>query len=225
MKAMFLCPLEHMGASEILDICDPDALVQVRAKDAHPEIRAYSIGHEGDAQGRMIGAGVKIIHYAGEVIRGLFSRLSIGTDVFHRHANGNSHAGRVAIGTVIGKALQDIGGRLHTVAVVYVDPAWRNVPLDVASIEADVALQEDGQNYEAVDIDRVTGIALSSSAVESPGFDGARLIGSVAFFEPDLTDPANNPLIPDGKPVYGVGDVVDPAQNDLIVTIGGEPDA
>lgn len=184
MKAILTAKLQHMAAEELLAMVPADTLARIRLSDPNPEIRAYVIAHEGEAEGNMVGFGRRVMQYFRDAIIRLHDRLKIGTAVFHRHGQTNDHAGREAIGELVGKSLQTIRGKLHDVAAVYIAPKHRTQPLDIASIEADVVFTEteDPAKCRAVDIGDITGIALSSSAVERPGFGGATLLATVQAF-------------------------------------------
>lgn len=211
----------HMAASRVLELVDPTTLARIRSRDASPVLRVFSIGHEGEARGIVSGIGQSVVRYGAEAIRSMYSKLSEGVKVFRGHGTTNDHTGRRVIGEVVGKALESIGGKLHSLAVVYVNPESRSVPLDCASIEGEVLLERDsGNTLNAVDVGSVTGIALGTSGIDTPGFDGARMLAEVACMTPDYTDPAQNDLIPSGEAYASSAapDYTDPAQNDLIVS-------
>jgi len=77
----------------------------------------------------------------------------------------------------------DIKDRLSSVVACYLYPDYRHLPLDVASIEADIDLRSDdkGRIYVA-DVNEITGIALGNSEIETPGFPGATLLGQLQAF-------------------------------------------
>lgn len=184
MKTVLSAQLHHMASSDLLAMVPPDTLARIRQSDPNPEIRAYVIAHEGEAEGNMVGIGRRVMQYFRDAIVRLHDQLRLGTAIFHRHGSTNDHAGREAIGELVGKSLKTIGGKLHDVAAVYINPKHREQPLDIASIEADVTFTEtdDPGKCQAVDIGDITGIALSSSAVERPGFAGATLLATIQAF-------------------------------------------
>lgn len=176
--------LQGMAADELLRTVDPLRLDMIKAKgDAHPEIRAYAIGHEGTHAFNLVGIGRRAITWMRDAVQGIFDRLDIGTQVFNRHAQSNSHEGRVPIGEVVGKTIQHIGDKMHTIASIYIYPNFRTMPLDVASIEADMEFESsDSGGLVPSLVQSITGIALGSSSVDSPGFPGATLLGTVQAF-------------------------------------------
>lgn len=190
MKTTITGQLQHLAADELLDMVSPDTLARIKQTDQHPEFRAYVVGHEGEAQGRIIGLGLRAVQYFRDAIVAIHNQLRIGTGIFHRHKATNDRTGDTAIGELVGKRLASIGGMLHNIAAVYVYPQHRELPLDVASIEAEVQLTDNGGGrMSAVNVGDITGIALSNSAVEKPGFPGATLLAAVQAFVGEGKEP------------------------------------
>lgn len=182
LKQFIQASIQNMSRQTILDMISPDTLERIKKTDKEPEIRAYGVGHEGKAHGTLVGFGKKIMEYVKEAIGKLFDRLKIGTPIFNRHVETNEYSGREQIGELIGKTLKTIGEKLHAIAAVYIYPQYRDLPLDVASIEANIEYIGKGKEAKIEDIDEITGIALSSSAIEQPGFPGATLLGAIQAF-------------------------------------------
>ena len=183
MNTVLTARLQHMADSELLAMIPRDTLARIKSSDPNPEFRAYVIAHEGAAEGNMVGIGHRVMQYFRDAIIKLHDKLAMGTQIFHRHGATNDHAGRDPVGELAGKALRVIDGKLHDIAAIYVKPEHRHKPLDIASIEADVVFTDDGGGKcTAVDIGDITGIALSSSAVERPGFAGATLLATIQAF-------------------------------------------
>ena len=183
MKAILTARMQHMAASDILAMVPADTLARIKATDATPEIRAYAIAHEGEAEGNMVGLGKRVMQYFRDAILRLHDQLRLGTPIFKGHGADNSHAGREPIGELVGKALRNIGGTLHDIAAIYVAPQFQGLTLDIASIEAEVQFTEgDGGMCRAVDIGEITGIALGCSKTQRPGFSGATLLAAVQAF-------------------------------------------
>lgn len=175
--------LMHLGEGELLGMIPPDTFARLKRADGAPEFRAYGIAHEGEAAGTIVGLGKRIVQYFRDAVIKLHDKLTIGTKIFHRHGASNEHAGRQTIGEIVGKRLATIGGTLYNIAAVYVEPPFRGLPLDIASIEAEVQLTEgDDGSMTAVEIGDITGVALSSSSVERPGFPGATLLATIQAF-------------------------------------------
>jgi hypothetical protein len=178
--------IQEMAAEEILDHVSASAYKRIKATDAKPMFRAYCIGHEGESTGKVVGMGRVVKKWVRSAIEGINSKLAIGTKFFHLHGQEtNDHDGRKPIAEVAGKALSDIAGKLSSIAIAYVYPAYHDLPLDVASIEADINMPENiSPNARAVDVDveEITGIALGNSEIVKPGFAGATLLASLQEF-------------------------------------------
>jgi len=177
--------IQEMAADEILDHVSASAYKRIKAADPKASFRAYVIGHEGESTGKVVGMGRVIKKWAHSAVENINKKLAIGTKIFHMHGQTNEHDGRKPIGEVVGKTLSDIAGRLSSIAIAYIFPEFRDVPLDVASIEADINMPETvNPNARAVDVDveEITGIALGNSEIVKPGFAGAQLLASLQEF-------------------------------------------
>jgi hypothetical protein len=172
-----------MAVEEVLSLIPASEYQRIKDRDASPMFKAYVIGHEGESRGKAIGMGTVVARWMRSAIENLYKKLHAGLQVFHNHALTNEHEGRIPIGEVVSKALRTIGDKLATIAIVYIKPEFRNLPLDIASIEADVRFKEDRARavYDA-DVDEITGIALGNSSMNSPGFEGATLLAQVQAF-------------------------------------------
>jgi hypothetical protein len=177
--------LLEMAESEIMAMIPTSEYMRIKAEDPKPVFRAYVVGHEGDSKGKIAVAGEKmgsvVKRWYQSAIRKLHDKINIGLKFFHGHADTNALDGRVSIGQVVGKALKNIQDRLSVVVAAYVKPEFRNLPLDIASIEANVFLNEGDGIYEA-DVESVSAIALGSSQTETPGFANATLLGQIQAF-------------------------------------------
>lgn len=182
-----LAKLQSMASSEIMNIIPHDIYMEIKQKDPKPLFRAYVIGHEGEAQGKIVGSGSKILTWFSTAINKLIKKLQYGTKILYGHGADNSLEGRNPIGELVGKTVRTIKDRMNAIAITYIYPEFRNLPLDVASIEADITLNQDGSVHD-VDVGDITGIALGNSAIDRPGFPGATLLSELqAFAEIETT--------------------------------------
>jgi len=182
-----LAKLQNMASSEILNIIPYDIYAEIKQRDPKPLFRAYVIGHEGDAKGKIVGAGSKILTWFSSAINKLFNKLQYGTKILLGHNVDNTLEGRNPIGELVGKTIKTIKDKINAIAITYIYPEFRNLPLDVASIEADITLNQDGSVHD-VDVGDITGIALGNSAIDKPGFPGATLLSQLqAFADRDTT--------------------------------------
>jgi hypothetical protein len=172
-----------MASSEIAQMIPPARLREIKLTDPRPVFKAFVVGHEGEARGVMLGVGNIVKRWYRNAIEKLHEKIAAGLQLFHGHAASNDTAGRTPIGEVVGKKAMRIGARLSSVVACYIYPDYRHLPLDVASIEADVDLEQDAKSGLFVaDVSQVTGIALGNSAIETPGFEGATLLGQLQAF-------------------------------------------
>jgi len=165
---------------------DQGTLDRIKVTDPHPELRAYAIGHEGESNFKMLdqGIGDRTFTWVKRAVGWLHDAIKTGTKVFNNHGAGtNEHIGRIPIGEIVGKGMKTVNDKVTTVAAFYIYPEFQALPLDVASIEADITYETDdgGQSFPT-SVQNVTGIALGNGEVDSPGFPGASILGSVAAF-------------------------------------------
>lgn len=175
--------LREMAASELAAMIPSSEMMRIQATDAHPHFKAFVVGHEGEASGNMVGVGNVVKRWFRSAIEKLHDRIQVGIQLFHSHGATNEHAGREPIGEVVGKRAMNIGDRLSAIVACYIYPAFRHLPLDVASIEANVVFEHDRlKGLYVAEVDEVTGIALGHSSIEKPGFPGATLLGQLQAF-------------------------------------------
>lgn len=173
----------EMASSEILEHIPASVYENIKAKDSHPVFRAYVVGHEGISEGQVVGRGDMVKRWFSSAIHKIVEKLQYGLKVFHEHGKTNIHAGRGVIGHIVGKAKRIIDDNLSAIAIAYIKPEYRDLPLDVASIEADVILNDDQDKgiYDA-NVEDITGIALGNSSINRPGFPGATLLSQIQAF-------------------------------------------
>ena len=177
----FTAKLQQMASSEIMNIIPKDIYDEIKQRDPHPLFQAYVVGHEGEATGEVIGVGTKILNWFSSAINKIWKKLNYGTKIFHGHNIDSSHEGRQSIGEVVGKAIKTIKNKVNAIAIMYIHPEFRDLPLNIASIEVDMDINQDG-NVHDVNVGDVTGIALGNSEIEKPGFAGATLLSQIQAF-------------------------------------------
>ena len=173
----FRATILEMASSEIMQHIPASVYEEIKTRDSHPVFRAYVIGHEGISEGKVVGHGNIVKRWFESAIHGIVEKLQYGTKIFHGHGMTNEHGGRQSIGEVVGKTKERIKGKLSAIAIMYMKPAFRDLPLDVCSMEADITLNNDQNRgiYDA-DVEKITAIALGNRAVSRPGFPGAELV-------------------------------------------------
>lgn len=175
--------LHAMAETEILSMINHGEYLRIKQEDPKPLFRAYVVGHEGEFKPTAVGLGKIVTQWFDSAIRKLRDQISHGTKLFLGHAETNVHDNRESIGEIVGTTLKTIKDKLSVVAIAYIKPGFRDLRLDVASIEADVELNIDEEKgvYEA-EVKDITGIALGDSRKETPAFTGATLIGEMQAF-------------------------------------------
>ena len=173
----------NIDGEEIKGMIDPLRLASIKQTDPNPIIKAYAVGHEGDHTFHLVGMGKRVVRWVKEMVGELYNKIAVGTPIFNGHnPTSNSTANREQLGEVVGKTLKNVGDKVYSIVAVYLKPQYKNHPLDVASIEADMGFDSDGTVLTPSLIDKITGIALGNSAVATPGFPGATLLGTVQAF-------------------------------------------
>ena len=175
--------LRCMAQNEIADMIGPVRIREIQRTDPHPVFKEFVVGHEGEATGYLVDVGNVVKHWFQAAVVKLHEAIQMGIKIFHGHGDTNDQAGRLAIGEVVGKKLMRIGNRVSTVVACHILPEYRHLPLDIASIEASIDLEEDRMHgLYVAGVGEVTAIALSNSQIETPGFAGATLLGQLQAF-------------------------------------------
>ena len=176
----FRATILEMASSEILQYIPANIYEGIKARDSHPVFRAYVIGHEGISEGKVVGHGNMVKRWFASAIDKIHEKLQYGTKVFHEHAKTNEHTGRTSIGEIVGKAKEIIKDKLSAIAIMYIKPEYKDLPLNVASMEADIYLSDDrNKGIFDVNVEDITAVALGDSAVNRPGFTDATLLVQV----------------------------------------------
>jgi len=175
--------LHAMAEGEILSLVSHGEYLRIKQMDPKPVFRAYVVGHEGTFTPTAVGIGKIVTQWFESAVRKLRDQIILGTKIFLGHGQTNVHDNRQSVGEIVGTALKTIKDKLSVVAIAYIRPEFRNIKLDIASIEAEVELTHDEETgvYEA-EVKDITGIALGDSSKETPAFAGATLIGEMQAF-------------------------------------------
>jgi len=150
--------------------------------DPSPLIKAFRIAHEGNSNIQLDGI-LTPIKWVKSAIGWIHDKVLLHTPVFNEHGppGDNSHDGRKPIGEIVGTRKDD-GTVTATIAAMYIYPEFRDLDLDVASIEADFTYAREGNTVWPTGINKITGVALANSANAHPGFPDATILGSIAAF-------------------------------------------
>lgn len=175
--------LQAMAEGEILSMLNHGEYLRIKQMDPKPLFRAYVVGHEGEFTPTAVGIGKIVTKWFEGAVRKLKDQIVLGTKLFLGHGETNVHDNRQSVGEIVGTALKTIKDKLSVVAIAYIRPEFRNIKLDIASIEAEVELTHDTEKgvYDA-EVKDITGIALGDSSEQTPAFTGATLIGEMQAF-------------------------------------------
>lgn len=175
--------IEAFSQDKIISMIDSETLARIKAKDEHPFFQAYSICHDGVSNPTILGETASPITWTRRAVQSLKNVISKGIKFFNRHNKDNSTDNREALGEVVASEQMEIDGLLHHVVVGYFPDPKKVQTMDVCSHEGEWGLIETIGGYIADGIEKLTGIALSSSSIEQPAFSGARRLGMVQAFE------------------------------------------
>lgn len=174
-----------MADSEIKAMIPPYYFENIKRRDPKPLFKAFVVGQEGQAEANWVGVGKVVKTWFKDAIGKLSRKIWPGMKLFHNHAETNDpDETRPEIGEVAGSRTKMIDGKFSAMIAAYIFPEYKKLPLDIASIEADIHVDNTFGDDEvhAVDVEDVKGIALGSSKVERPGFSGATLLGELQAF-------------------------------------------
>jgi len=184
MKKRIRATLLNMSATEIKAMIPPYYFENIKRRDPKPIFKAFVVGQEGRAESTWVGVGKVVKTWFKDAIGALSRKIYPGLQLFFNHQETNEpDANRREIGEVAGSRVQEVEGKFSAVIAAYIFPEYKKLTLDIASVEVDVIIDDSGvDEIHAVNVDDVTGIALGNSAVDSPGFPGATLLGELQAF-------------------------------------------
>ena len=164
---------------DILSLVPADVLAHIRESDPHPFLQAYSICHEGTSTPTVLGDTARPIHWTRAAVQSIKAKVLKGVKFFLGHNEDNSTEGRASLGEVVWDGQKEIDGVLHHVVVGYFPDRKAVEDKDICSQEGEWDFVEEAGKWFADKLSRITGIALSSSAHDSPAFSGARRLAAV----------------------------------------------
>lgn len=183
---------QFMSAAEIMKKIPAQVFAKMKAADSSPLVKVFPVGHEGKSYPQEInrfGEKVsKVLNWLKSGVKGIFNNLKIGNLLFDGHNEDNSLENRTVVGELVGKVLQKINGKLHTIGITWIYPEYKNRDFDVASIETTLNVPPTREMTEA-NVGEITGIALAESAKKAkPAFPGATLLTAMQFLQEQESD-------------------------------------
>jgi hypothetical protein len=166
---------------EIFEIVDKSKHQEIISKDKNPLYKKFVVAHEGVSRPRLVGVGKSVLNWTKESIKKVHDLLTDNVYAIAGHTKDNSNSeGKKPLAYVVGKKLEQVGGKLRTVIALYFPDKERS-NYDVISMEAN-GVQLDERNI-VNDILSIPRLALGKSNEVQPAFEGAKLIGEYQFFE------------------------------------------
>ena len=178
----FKARLLHMAATEIKAMIPPYYFDDIKRRDPKPLFKAFVVGQEGKAEAKWVGVGKIVKTWFADAIGKMTRMIWPGLKLYHGHEEMNETEGRQEVGEVAGSRAKMIDNKHSAVIAAYIYPEFKNLPLNIASVEVQVESQDIDGDIRAVDVKEITAIALGNSAVNKPGFPGATLLGELQAF-------------------------------------------
>ena len=159
----------------------------IKNNDPHPVFALYEIGSEGVSKGSFNGTPTPK-RWGRAAIMELVSKVS-GGKLWRGNHSETDKPNRKSFGEIIGGFVD----KAKAYAVAYIaDSDTRNEikrgNLDTCSIEAEVEYSRSASEIIIEGVRSVAGLLLANSKIETPGFSGAKLVGSVAELRTALVD-------------------------------------
>ena len=179
-----IADLQALAQGEVEAMIPGPALARIKAIDAHPEFRVYTVGHEGESRGKLLDIGHVVKRWLKSAVQMLHDAVGEGVQLFKGHGvETNSTVGREPLGEVVGKRLVEEDGILSTQVATWIYPGAKDQAksLDVCSVECTVSMERGPEGtIDVTGVAPVTAIALASSdGGLPPAFPQAGLVASM----------------------------------------------
>ena len=204
--------IQAFNENEIMEMIPRDTMEKIMAEDRHPRFQAYVVATEGPSSptfelstesnsGKEKRTG-GIINWARGIIKSMVSNFKYGIPFYDNHNSANYQPDKPVIARLAGWGLKEIAGKLCTIVIAYFlsDKKEEAANYDIISMESRVELTEIGEgNYNASDVQDISGFALGSSKEWMPAFSDAKLIGSLQFFNVNIKSEKENKQDGEGR--------------------------
>ena len=146
-------------------------------------VKVYLLAKEGISNPKILGSISKPLEWTSNAITSLYNSVTTSIQAYAGHGKTRIDESRPKVGNIVGSTLREIGGKLHHYVAV---ASEKDHQYDVISMEADINY-EDREDKGIVNyIKKLTGVALGNKGKDIPGVEGAELVASMQFFEPEL---------------------------------------
>jgi len=198
-----IATVSELAHDEIRTAIGEAAYSAIRSMDQHPCFLALEVGEEGISTGAIAGHGNAAKVWGPAQIQELAERMQpahvmSGPEVYEGHTNGLP---RQSIGKVVGSIARTVAGKAKAFAVAYLyprtsrDKAARG-ELDTCSIEAALDFIKRGGSWIVNKVMDVSGLALASRKLATPGFANATILATVQELESDDVAAVSRPQFP-----------------------------
>jgi len=175
----------HISEISAYDCLPPSILSQIKSTDPHPFFAVYDIGGEGISTGLRDNRRERKI-WSFSAIKELAKKIKDNVaGVIHGH-NELNQDNKPKYGRIVHAFTKTIHNSLHAIAVAHITNSEtiekiKSGKLDICSIEGNVLLARDtiGGNWFVKKIQNIVNLALESSAVSKPGFQGAGILATI----------------------------------------------
>lgn len=167
--------------AEILAEIGEEKMRKIKAMDPKPKFVVYAVGQEGKSNPNILAGDNKPVMWMKEKISQLAKSIKAGTKLFFGHNKDNSTEGRESYGEVVASFERMIAGKNTALIVAYVPAEKREfvAKQDIISMEAVIELVDQGMQYLADGIKKVTGLAIGSSENWKPAMPGAAQLSMI----------------------------------------------
>lgn len=182
MKIRVQAMKENLSLLELEKHIPKETLNRIKGKGV---LQPYVLAHEGTSQPKVLEEGRgKKLNWLRTTIKKIGSKIRNGIKFFVDHGKGtNAHDNRKPVGEVVGSFVGTVKDKLSNIVIGYFEDANLAEKMDVCSMEADVAIDEESDTV--VDLNELSGIALGSSSENSPAFPGAVRLATLQCFDED----------------------------------------
>jgi hypothetical protein len=182
---LILYKIQAFSQNEILSMIDSETLNKIKQTDPHPFFQVYSICHDGVSNPKLLGGNDKPITWSRRAVQSIKNIVLKGIKFFRGHNADNSTNDRDPIGEIVANKEIEIAGKLNHIAISYHRPEVVDEVkgYDICSQEGIWNFLESAGSLLADSVEKITGIALADSEMESPAFSGAKRLGMVQAYE------------------------------------------
>jgi len=202
--------IQALSGVDIMAMLPPAVLADLKQRDPHPFLQAYSICHEGVSTPTLLGDTARPIHWTRKALQSMRAFALKGIRFFLGHNADNSTEGRPSLGEIVWDGQKEIDGILHHVVIGHFPDRSKVQALDICSQEGEWTFFEAAGQWFADKLHAITGIALANSQTDRPAFAGARrlaMVQAMADGDEEDDDPPPRRQTPPKKETKKMSDI------------------